>query len=138
LIRVIVSLKTLRDRYFVTADVCGFLKVWPSSFKPVEIMEIKLDGAISYNSMVEVSDFLPRRDNYDETALIAVALKSCKVTLILLLPNSATYQSLKTLKTELKPTCLIQLSSKHLAVAVGSLREPSIVEIHDMNREVVV
>jgi hypothetical protein len=107
LIRVIVSLKTLKDRYFVTADVCGFLKVWSSSFKPAEIMEIKLDGAISYNSMVEVSDFLPKKDNYDEAALIAVALKSCRVTLILLLPNSGTYQSLKTLKTELKPTCLI-------------------------------
>lgn len=39
-----------------------------------------------------------------------------------------------TLKTQLKPTCLIQLSNKHLAIAVGSLKDPSNIEIHDFNK----
>ena len=30
LIRVIVSLETLRHRFFVSADVCGIIKVWTS------------------------------------------------------------------------------------------------------------
>jgi len=34
LIRVIVSLETLKHKYFVTADVCGIVKVWTASFKP--------------------------------------------------------------------------------------------------------
>lgn len=34
LIRVIVSLEALKNKYFVTADVCGIVKVWTSSFKP--------------------------------------------------------------------------------------------------------
>jgi len=28
LIRVLISLQSLRDKYFVSADVCGFIKVW--------------------------------------------------------------------------------------------------------------
>ena len=34
LIRVIVSLESLKNKYFVTADVCGIVKVWPSQYKP--------------------------------------------------------------------------------------------------------
>ena len=34
LLRVIVSLESLKDRYFVTADACGVVKVWTSHFKP--------------------------------------------------------------------------------------------------------
>ena len=34
LIRVIVSLEALKHKYFVTADVCGIVKVWTSSYKP--------------------------------------------------------------------------------------------------------
>jgi hypothetical protein len=30
LIRVIVTLETLKNRYFATADVCGIVKVWSS------------------------------------------------------------------------------------------------------------
>lgn len=30
LIRVVVSLQTLRHRYFVSADVCGVVRVWVS------------------------------------------------------------------------------------------------------------
>jgi len=40
LIRVIVNLEALKNKYFVTADVCGIVKVWTSSFKPTEVMEI--------------------------------------------------------------------------------------------------
>ena len=54
------------------------------------------------------------------------------------MPNNGTYQLIKTLKTEMKPTCLIQLSSKHLAIAVGSLKENSNIEIHDMNKIKIV
>lgn len=31
LIRVIVSLESLKNKYFVTADVCGILKVWTAT-----------------------------------------------------------------------------------------------------------
>ena len=34
LIRVIVSLEAMKNRFFITADVCGVVKVWSSSFKP--------------------------------------------------------------------------------------------------------
>lgn len=34
LIRVIVTLEALKNKYFVTADVCGIVKVWTSQFKP--------------------------------------------------------------------------------------------------------
>ena len=35
LIRVLTSLSSLKDKYFVSADVCGFIKVWQSFAKPV-------------------------------------------------------------------------------------------------------
>ena len=34
LIRVIVSLEALYHKYFVSADVCGIVKVWTSTLKP--------------------------------------------------------------------------------------------------------
>ena len=34
LIRVIVSLEALKHKFFVSADVCGIVKVWNSSMKP--------------------------------------------------------------------------------------------------------
>lgn len=70
-------------------------------------MEFDLEQAISYNSMIEVQDMLPRRSTYDDTAMIACALKSQKINLILLMPANGTYQIIKSLKTTLKPTCLI-------------------------------
>ena len=54
LIRVLTSLSTLKNKFFVSADVCGFIKVWTSSMKPVKVNEFQLEGAISYNSMIEV------------------------------------------------------------------------------------
>lgn len=35
LIRVIISLQALKHKYFVSADVCGIVKVWTSSYKPM-------------------------------------------------------------------------------------------------------
>ena len=61
LIRVIVTLEALKNKYFVTADVCGIVKVWTSQFKANQIMEIEQEGAISYNSMIEITDLLPKR-----------------------------------------------------------------------------
>ena len=40
-----------------------------------------------------------------------------------------------TLCTIMKPTCLIQMSSRILAIATGSLKEPSQIEIHDVYRD---
>jgi hypothetical protein len=70
--------------------------------------------------------------------VIAVALKSQKVNFILVVPSTGEHQILMSLKTQLKPTCLIQISNKHLAVAVGSLKEPSNIEIHDFTKEKIV
>lgn len=39
LIRVLTSLTSLKDRYFVSADVCGFIKVWISGIKPINVLE---------------------------------------------------------------------------------------------------
>ena len=41
LIRVIVSLESLKNKYFVTADVCGIVKVWISAYKPTQIIQIE-------------------------------------------------------------------------------------------------
>eukprot|EP00347_Sterkiella_histriomuscorum_P021612 403333373 len=108
LIRVIVSLEALKNKYFVSADVCGIVKVW--------------------------KDMLPKRSTYEDTAIIACALKNQRINLILLMPNTGTYQLIKTLKTQQKPTCLIQLTPKHIAIAVGQLKESSTIEIHDVNK----
>jgi len=79
LIRVIVSLESLRHKYFVSADVCGIVKVWTSTFKPVAVIQIEQEAAISYNSMIEVIDMLPtnqKNSSYEDTCVIACALKS--------------------------------------------------------------
>ena len=114
--------------------------------RPVKVNEFQLEGAISYNSMIEVEDFLPKKDAYKDSAIIACALKSQKVHLIMITPDAqplasrgtGNFQILKTLNTEIKPTCLIQLSKRHLAIAVGSLKQKSNIEIHDINAEVIV
>ena len=76
LIRVLTSLGTLKHKFFASADVCGFIKVWTAAMKPVKVSEFQLEGAISYNSMIEVEDFLPKKDAYKDSAIIACALKS--------------------------------------------------------------
>lgn len=36
------------------------------------------------------------------------------------------------IETQLKPTCLVQLSSRHLAIATGFLNEPSSLEVYNI------
>ena len=132
LIRVILSLSNLRDKFFLSADVCGFIKVWYSDMEPKKLIEFQLNGAISYNSVVEVKDVLPQSGEFLDTTLIAVGLKTMSVELIVLMPMKGQFQRIKQLKTLDKPTCLIQISSRHLAIAVGSLSEASNIEIHDL------
>jgi len=91
LIRVVISLEALKNKFFVTGDVCGILKVWGSHARPSEIMTIEQEGALSYNSMVEVQGVLPNRVQYQESTIIACALKSSKVNLILIEPASESY-----------------------------------------------
>lgn len=84
LIRVITSLRTLGDRYFLSADVCGFVKVWYADLTPKKVFEFQLDGAISYNSVVEMQDVLP--SSFLDATLVAVGLKTQKVELVVLAP----------------------------------------------------
>jgi len=91
LLRVIVSLESLKDRYFVTADACGVVKVWTSQFKPHQVMQIEQEAAISYNCVIEVLDMLPRRSQFEDTAMIACALMPQKVNLIMLVPSAGTF-----------------------------------------------
>lgn len=87
LIRGITSLKSLDNKFYLTADVCGFLKVWASTFVPKKTLELQLDGAISYNSVVEVTDALPTSEGFRDQALIAVGLKTHVVELVVLAPS---------------------------------------------------
>ena len=88
---VIVSLERLKHKWFVSADVCGIIKVWQAIYKVTEaVISFELDGAISYNAVVELTNMLPqhkRNSLFDNSALIAVALKSCKINLVLLFPS---------------------------------------------------
>jgi len=55
----------------------------------MKLLEFQLEGAISYNSMIEVQDWMPKVPEYSESAVIACALKNQKVHLILLnMPHS--------------------------------------------------
>ena len=92
LIRVIVSLEALKNRFFVSADVCGILKVWSSHLKPQPLIEFDLEQAISYNSMIELQGVLPADDPaFSSAAMIACALKSQKVHLIAVMPTHQTF-----------------------------------------------
>ena len=52
--------------------------------KPVQIMQFQLDGAISYNSMIEIEGWLPSNTQKQEIAVIACTLKCNKVQLIMM------------------------------------------------------
>jgi len=43
LMRVLVSLESIKHRYFVFTDVCGIIKLWTSSFKPTQLRELDLE-----------------------------------------------------------------------------------------------
>ena len=109
-------------------------------------MNINLNDAISYNSMIELKNVFDPKSSYhkkftSESALIACALKSRKIVIIMLIPEindskeksgdipQGRYMVLKTIPSELKPTSLIQISYKHIAVATGFLNEHSQIEI---------
>ena len=89
LLRVVCSLATLKHRYFLTADVCGYIKAWSTNgLKPTLLHEIELEGAISYNSLIECADFLPGDTLFDESAtVVACALKHCEIRLIMFVPG---------------------------------------------------
>lgn len=101
LIRVIVTLETLKNRYFATADVCGIVKVWSSQLKPQQCLEIDLEQAMSYNSLIELQNVLPRdQPEFSDSAMIACALKSYKIHLIVVMPSSQQYQKIRAISTE--------------------------------------
>lgn len=91
LLRVVCSLSELKHRYFLSADVCGYVRAWSTvvnNLKPDYLCEIELDDAISYNSLIEVNGFLPSDSLYTEAAtVVAVALKSCQIKLIMFVPG---------------------------------------------------
>lgn len=69
----------------MSADVCGVLKVWNSFITPESVLDIELNGAISYNSLIEIEGLISEtNDDNQNQALIAVALKSCKIAIILI------------------------------------------------------
>ena len=86
LIRVIISLRMLKDKYFLSADVCGVIKVWLSDIVPKKVLEFQLNGAISYNSVIEMQEVLPSSQIEDAT-LVAVGLKTQKIELVVLVPS---------------------------------------------------
>jgi hypothetical protein len=94
-------------------------------------MDFQLSGAISYNSVVELGDSLPESEDFNDMCMIAVGLKNHVIEIIAIAPSRGQYERVKQFSTAQKPTCLVQLSSRHLAVAVGAMHEPSSIEVHD-------
>lgn len=109
-------------------------------------MLINLNDAISYNSMVELKNVFYPSSSYhskfsQESALIACALKSRKIVIIMLIPEinenkdkngdivQGRYMILRSIQTEMKPTSLIQISQRHIAVATGFLNDYSQIEV---------
>ena len=66
-----------------------------TSFNLGAVISIDLNDAISYNSVVELKNVWSRSNpaydklRLDETALIACALKSRKIYIIMLIPNGS-------------------------------------------------
>lgn len=91
LLRVVCSLSELKNRYFLSADVCGYVRAWSTvvnNLRPEFVCEIELSDAISYNSMIEVASFLPDDSVYTDAAtVVAVALKNCEIKLIIFVPG---------------------------------------------------
>ena len=78
-----------------------------------------------------------------DNAILAVALKSRKILIIMLIPGAvdddskdqqteSKYFILNKFMTEQKPTCLLQISHKFIAVATGFLREQSQIGIFNI------
>ena len=125
------SLSGLMHSYFCSIDVCGVIKVWQSLPQPKEAMEINLDSGIAYNSTIELTNLLPsdKVGVLQETAAIACALKSLIIHIILIDPVENYYKIFKTLKISQKPSSMVELNGRLLAVGIGSLQSPSHIEI---------
>jgi hypothetical protein len=68
--------------------------------KPQQVIDIDLEQAMSYNSMVELQGILPdSQPTFQDTAIIACALKNQKIHIIVLMPQLQTYQFIRTLHT---------------------------------------
>jgi WD40 repeat protein len=131
LIRSMFSLSGLMHSYFCSIDVCGVIKVWQSLPQPKEAMEINLDSGIAYNSTIELTNLLPsdKVGVLQETAAIACALKSLIIHIILIDPVENYYKIFKTLEISQKPSSMVELNGRLLAVGIGSLQSPSHIEI---------
>jgi hypothetical protein len=129
----LLPLKNLQFNYFVSGDVCGVLKVWSSTYNQkntLPLHQINLNDALSYNSMVEIQGL-----SHNDASIIVVALKSKKILVIGIVPNNTDCKHfiLKQYYTEQKPSCIIQISTNHLAVATGFLNEESNIEIMNIH-----
>jgi len=99
LLRVIVSLERLNHRFFVTADVCGIVKVWPSTQKTHEVITVDMEQAMAYNCMIELKGVLPQDPKLEASAVVACALKNQRVHIVLVTPATRDYQIIRTLST---------------------------------------
>lgn len=131
LIRNMFSLTRLMHSYFWSIDVCGLIKVWQSFPQPKECMEINLDSGIAYNSTIELTQLLPptKTGALVETAVIACALKSWVIHIILIDPVMNFYKIYKTLEISKKASSMVELNGGLLGVGVGSLQDSSSIEI---------
>lgn len=117
--------------YFWSIDVCGMIKVWQSFPLPKEWMEINLDSGIAYNSTIELTSVF-QNDKINvlpDTAVIAWALKSRKIHVIMIDPVDGIHKIYTTLETSQKPSWMIELNGGMLGVGVGSLQSESQIEI---------
>ena len=90
----------MKNKYFVTADVCGYLRMWSGDSKEPKLIDtLYAGGAISYNCVVELKDFLPLK-----TSFIAVAVKSGQ--LIKIMVKQTGFQIVFSLNLGEKPTCI--------------------------------
>mmetsp|Transcript_4420 Transcript_4420/g.7511 ORF Transcript_4420/g.7511 Transcript_4420/m.7511 type:complete len:278 (-) Transcript_4420:979-1812(-) len=124
-------------------------------------IQIELNDALSYNSIIELKEvFSPSLPEYArfgdaKVSVVACALKSRKVLIYVLCPQQLTFKQFMERKqrqdspdyqdfssgqyflvnqidTELKPSCLLQISKRHIAVASGFLNERSRIEVFNI------
>ena len=74
----------VKNKYFLTADVCGFAKIWLSSAKCPCIMEVNMRGGISYNSVLEYGEIIPQSLGKEMVSsnILVCALKTKEVKTI--------------------------------------------------------
>jgi hypothetical protein len=76
----------MQNKFFLSADVCGVVRVWSSTSTPKKQIDFTLDGAISYNSVAEIVDALPTSGELASTTMVAIGLKTQIVELVVLAP----------------------------------------------------